>query len=70
MASAAAPAFAEEGAGVTRHHGRDAKKTDTPAVKANDHDYNAALKRMPAPTEKYDPWGVTKPADPAKSPKQ
>jgi hypothetical protein len=57
------PALAqEEGAGVTRHHGRAApKKTDTPAVKANDKDYKAALDRMPA--QKYDPWGTMRPAD-------
>jgi hypothetical protein len=49
---------------VTRHHGRAApKKTDTAAVKANDKDYKAALDRMPAPTQKYDPWGTMRPAD-------
>ena len=59
------PAFGQEdGAGVTRHHGRPApKKTDTPAVKANDNDYKAALDRMPAPTQKYDPWGTMRPVD-------
>jgi len=31
--------------------------------------YKAALDRIPEPKEKYDPWGVTKPADPAKKPK-
>jgi hypothetical protein len=59
------PAFGQEdGAGVTRHHGRGApKKTDTSAVKANDKDYKAALDRMPAPAQKYDPWGTMRPAD-------
>ena len=31
--------------------------------------YNAALERIPEPKEKYDPWGVARPADPAKKPK-
>jgi hypothetical protein len=57
-----APAVAEDGAGMTRHHGRGtAKKTDTPTIKANEHDYDAALKRVPTPTEKYDPWGTMRP---------
>ena len=63
--SLAMPAFGdEEGAGVTRHHGRATpKKTDAAAVKANDKDYKAALERVPAPTQKYDPWGGMRPAD-------
>ena len=65
LASLVAPALADEdGAGVTRHHGRAApKKTDAAAVKANDKDYKAALERVPAPTQKYDPWGGMRPAD-------
>jgi len=31
--------------------------------------YKAALERIPEPKEKYDPWGITKPADTAKKPK-
>jgi hypothetical protein len=31
--------------------------------------YKAALDRIPESKEKYDPWGVARPADPAKKPK-
>ena len=31
--------------------------------------YKAALERIPEPKEKYDPWGITKPTEPAKKPK-
>jgi hypothetical protein len=50
--------------------GGDTKKDDTPTKKVDDKAYKAALERIPDPKEKYDPWGVTKPAaDPAKKPK-
>ena len=31
--------------------------------------YKAALERIPEPKEKYDPWGVARPAEPARKPK-
>lgn len=31
--------------------------------------YNAALKRIPEPKEKYDPWAVARPAEPDKKSK-
>ena len=31
--------------------------------------YEAALKKIPDSKEKYDPWGVARPAEPAKKPK-
>ena len=46
------------------------KKDDSATKKVDDKAYKAALERIPDPKEKYDPWGVTKPAaDPAKKPK-
>ncbi|KJC62490.1 hypothetical protein UP10_04055 [Bradyrhizobium sp. LTSPM299] len=49
--------------------GGDDKKTET-KPKVDEKAYKAALDRIPEPKEKYDPWGVTKPAaDPAKKPK-
>ena len=62
LASLVAPALADEdGAGVTRHHGRDAPKKNEPAaVKADDKSYKSALDRLP--TQKYDPWGTMRPA--------
>ncbi|MGF6307690.1 hypothetical protein ABIB82_002079 [Bradyrhizobium sp. i1.8.4] len=49
--------------------GGDDKKTEQ-KPKVDEKAYKAALDRIPEPKEKYDPWGVTKPAaDPAKKPK-
>lgn len=48
--------------------GDDRKTEKKPQV--DEKAYKAALDRIPEPKEKYDPWGVTKPAaDPAKKPK-
>ena len=44
-----------------------AKQDTTPKV--DDKAYKAALERIPEPKEKYDPWAVAKPAEPAKKPK-
>jgi hypothetical protein len=51
-----------------RHGGSD-KKGDAPKGKVDDKAYKAALERIPEPKEKYDPWGVARPADPAKKSK-
>lgn len=59
----AMPAHAQMGGG--RHHSDDQKKAE-PVKKVDEKAYKAALERIPDPKEKYDPWGVTKPADPAK----
>jgi hypothetical protein len=50
------------------------QRDDTPGKqdtrpKVDDKAYKAALERIPEPKEKYDPWGVARPADPAKKPK-
>ena len=62
------PAHAQMG---KRNQGGDtSKKDDSAAKKVDDKAYKAALERIPDPKEKYDPWGVTKPAaDSAKKPK-
>jgi len=52
-----------------RHRG-DEKKTDQPEKKIDEKAYKAALERIPEPKEKYDPWGVARPAEPARKPKQ
>jgi hypothetical protein len=51
-----------------RHQG-DEKKTDTKKQVVDEKAYKAALERIPEPKEKYDPWGVARPADTAKKPK-
>jgi hypothetical protein len=38
--------------------------------KLDEKAYESALKRIPEPTQKYDPWGVARPADPAKTAKK
>ena len=32
--------------------------------------YKAALERVPTPDQKYDPWGVARPAEPARATKK
>jgi hypothetical protein len=45
------------------------KKTDQKKPAVDEKAYKAALERIPEPKEKYDPWGVARPAEPAKKPK-
>jgi hypothetical protein len=51
-----------------RHRGED-RKTDQKKPQVDEKAYKAALERIPEPKEKYDPWGVARPAEPAKKPK-
>ena len=37
--------------------------------KVDEKAYKAALERIPASKEKYDPWGIARPAEPARKPK-
>ncbi len=61
----AMPAQAQMGGG---HHG-SADKAAAKKPQVDEKAYKAALDRIPDPKEKYDPWGVARPADPAKKPK-
>jgi hypothetical protein len=45
------------------------KKADQKKPHVDEKAYKAALERIPEPKEKYDPWGVARPAEPAKKPK-
>ena len=67
LALLALPAHAQMGG--KRHQGDD-KKIDAPVKKVDEKAYKAALERIPEPKEKYDPWGIARPAEPAKKPKQ
>lgn len=68
LALTVASAQAQMGGG-RRQPNEGAQKTDN-KPKVDEKAYKAALDRIPEPKEKYDPWGVTKPAaDPAKKPK-
>jgi len=63
---AAMPADAQMGG--KRHHGDD-NKSEQKKPKVDETAYKAALERIPEPKEKYDPWGVARPAEPAKKPR-
>jgi hypothetical protein len=60
------PAHAQMGG--KRRQGDEKKEQKKPEV--DDKAYKAALERIPEPKEKYDPWGVARPAEPAKKTKQ
>jgi hypothetical protein len=66
LALMAMPAHAQMGG--KRHQGED-KKTEQKKPEVDDKAYKAALERIPEPKEKYDPWGVARPAEPAKKSK-
>jgi hypothetical protein len=66
LALIAAPAHAQMGG--KRPRGED-KKSEEKKPQVDDKAYKAALERIPEPKEKYDPWGVARPADTAKKPK-
>ena len=38
--------------------------------KVDEKAYKAALERIPTPDQKYDPWGIARPAEPAKTTKK
>lgn len=68
MALLAWPAQAQMGGG------RQPPPNDRPGSpaaqsRADDKAYKAALERIPDPKEKYDPWGMARPADGTKKPK-
>jgi hypothetical protein len=63
LALLAAPAFAQHKGG-----GGPPKAPEDPTKKIDEKAYKNALERIPEPTEKYDPWGVARPAEPAKEP--
>ena len=66
LALVAVPANAQMG---DRRHRGDEKKTDQKKPQVDEAAYKAALQRIPEPKEKYDPWGVARPAEPAKKSK-
>ena len=67
----AAPSQAQMGGGMGggggRHRGGD-KGAEPKKPQVDEKAYKAALDRIPVPKEKYDPWGVARPAQPDKTP--
>jgi hypothetical protein len=59
LALAVTPAYGQMG---KRSSGGD-KKTEEKKPKVDDKAYQEALKRIPEPKEKYDPWGGARPSD-------
>ena len=66
LALIAAPASAQVQG--KRNQGDQQKKEEKKPV-IDEKAYKAALERIPEPKEKYDPWGVARPAEPAKKQK-
>jgi hypothetical protein len=66
LALLAAPASAQLN---EKRHQHDEKKGEAARPKVDEKAYKAALERIPEPKEKYDPWGVARPADAAKKSK-
>ena len=64
LALAATPAFAQMGLNK-RPRGED-KKTEQKKPQVDEKAYNEALKRIPEPKEKYDPWSGARPDKAAK----
>jgi len=63
LALLALPAHAQMGG--KRHRGDDTK-SEQKKPQVDDKAYKAALERIPEPKEKYDPWGMARPAEPDK----
>jgi hypothetical protein len=59
------PAHAQMGG--KRHQSND--KTEQKKPQVDEKAYKSALERIPEPKEKYDPWGVARPASPDSSKK-
>ncbi len=55
------PAQAQMGGGK-RHGGGENTKTEQKKPQVDEKAYNEALKRIPEPTEKSDPWSGARPA--------
>lgn len=54
---------AEAQMGGRHHRGDDSAKTDPKKAKADEKAYKEALKKIPDPKEKYDPWGGARSSD-------
>lgn len=66
LALLAMPAHAQ---GRRQQGGEEHKAKQDTRPKVDEKAYKAALERIPEPKEKYDPWGVARPAEPAKKSK-
>ena len=66
LALFAMPAHAQNGMGKRSPDEKKGPDIKKPVI--DEKAYKAALERIPETKEKYDPWGVARPADSAKKP--
>jgi hypothetical protein len=72
ISSLAMPAYAQ-GVGLHSRPGNGGYDPNPPFEKTQKVDekaYKSAVDRIPEPTQKYDPWGVARPAEPEKTKKK
>jgi hypothetical protein len=62
LALVALPAQAQMGGMGGKHQRAEDPKSEQKKPQVDDKAYKAALERIPEPKEKYDPWGVARPA--------
>jgi len=67
LASSVTSALAQDF--LERSHKQQGPQLET-KPKPDEKAYKAALEKIPAPREKYDPWGVARPSDEAKTGKK
>jgi len=60
--SLTAPALSQDMSHGAKHRAA-APKTEQPQNKADEKDYKAALDRLPASPQKFDPWQTMRPGD-------
>jgi len=66
MSSLALPAYSQSALGKRPGNGGYDGPPAENKPKIDEKAYKSALERIPEPDKKYDPWGVARPAEPAK----
>jgi hypothetical protein len=67
ISSLAVPAYSQ---GLTKGGGYDTTPPFEKPQKVDEKAYKSAIDRIPEPTQKYDPWGAARPAEPEKTKKK
>jgi hypothetical protein len=63
ISSLALPAYSQ---GFSKRSGATGSEYPVEHPPVDEKAYKAALERIPTPDRKYEPWGVARPAEPAK----
>lgn len=72
ISSLAIPAYSQ-GVGLGKRPGNGGYDPNPPfdkPKKVDENAYKSAVDRIPEPTQKYDPWGAARPAEPEKNKKK